>query len=438
MEHSYVKLASTIIKSLNSVRPDLVLKPINYDDDEMYIERIFINGYMKENDFREFDDKQWISSMQYIYLKLFSFFNNKTGTLKFVYDISHDDDKKILLSDYKDLINKLNINILKQKIICKAKEEITISESINYKINNIIRNISNYKEPTFIANLIDLFFYDEEIRKIFIEIINNYIPYRSFDNCNNDYYTEEARNIMILMMNINVGTTKCTQEINDYINTFISKLFDTSEFLNKCILSFKNDSCVKFKCCSIKKASNIYECDNGDLSCIKYNENTSGYKPLHIRLHIIHILIKILNIFIYCYKNNIYDKYKTKINNSDFNNKFSNLKDILNINLNDKIDIANIFSRIYDNREQLSELYDNNKDNIKKYLKEQLSTLELSQSIKNNIYDIIDSSIDEINFNNIPDINKDMFNEKIDEVKTFMNDKVKPILNIINKKFKKV
>ncbi|CCU55416.1 unknown similar to AMEV099 [Adoxophyes honmai entomopoxvirus 'L'] len=440
METNYINLSKYIIKTMKEKYSDLIFNDVNYEDDQLYIEKIFMNDYIKNKNFRSFNDNEWIESMEYVYLKLFSFFNNKSGTLLYVYNISDDCNKKNILEEYKQLIHNININIIKQKIINNAKEQFSISDNINYKINEMIKNINNYKEPTFIASLFDLFFYDKEIRKNIIDLINEYIPRNKiFENFDNDYYISEIKQLMILLMNINVGTVKCTKYINDYINTFVAKLFDTSEFLNKCILSFSNDSSYTgFKCCNIKKVNLLSECDNYDLKNIKYNI-TDGYKPVHIRLHIIHIIIKLLNISVYCYNNDVYSKFKNNINNSEvnkeFNDKFETIKNIINIDKNE-INIINLITDICNNKQKLNKLFEENKETIREFIKDKIKDIDISHTIKIMINEFVDSIIDEINIDKLPDIDKKSFNDKYEELKSFTTDKLKPIFNFFNKKSK--
>ncbi|CCU56336.1 unknown similar to AMEV099 [Mythimna separata entomopoxvirus 'L'] len=443
MKDSYINLVTVIINSAKIKNQNIDLYPVNYENDEFFIKSFYFNDFMNEKNFNKFSQEEWIKSMNYVYLKMFSFWRHKSGTLLDVYNMSDEENKKIILKEYKKLINKINIDEIKQKIIYNAKEQLNISENINYKLDNIIKNIKNYKDPIFIAHLIDLFFYDKNMRNMLIENLNKYIPLnKEYENSENDEYIEECKYLIKILMNINIGTVKATQDLKDYITTFIGKLFDTSEFLNKCILSFTNNSETKFRCCNIKKAVKFLDCDEFSMNNIKYNENTSGYRPLHIKSHIIHIILKFLNISIYCYKNDIINKYKTKVNNSeiklDFDNKFDDIKNILEINPNDKIDIFNIINQIYNNREKLNQIFEENKENIKEYIKNKINNLDITPSMKENICKLCDSTLEEINISKLPDLDVNNINEKFSDIMNQTKNNIKPLMNIVKKGIKTI
>jgi hypothetical protein len=437
MDRLYTNLCNNIINIVKCKNNTMEFKEVNYEYDSVYFDNVF-----DENDFKnikEFNDENWINSMALISLKLFSFFNNRTGNLKYIYNIADNDMKLELLTNYKLFINKLCSNRSIDRLLKASKIKVNKNDNMNIKLTDLINDINDInkiKDPNFIASIIDIIFNDEDARLTFINSINSYIPLFEYTSTDDDFF-KSIKDIIIMLMNIHLGTIKSTQHLKDFISGYINELFNKSEFLKRAVLMFESNSYSKFQCnCTIRKYSDIKDCFCSDLKSIRYIE-TTGYKPLHIKSHIKHIILKCINIMIYMYKDNNINEYKHKVENyikdPEINVEIKKFLSLLIPN-SDNIKVIDILKNIINNRTDICNFYKDNSDNIKKFIKSIIYKLDILEEYKCKIYDYVLKFIDEIDINYISDDLDNNINTALTVIENNY-DKIEPYLNHISNRF---
>lgn len=444
MESLYVDLCKTIISVLKTNDPNISLKEINFQEDFVYIENLFLNKFIYSR-FSMATQEDWLRSMKYVSLKFLSFFDNRMGDLKYIYNIADELYKEKILDKYKKLVEKLYVNKIVSGFMKASKNQINKNDNMNIKITELLNNINNYKEPAFMATIIDIFFYDTDVRDEILNLIKTHFPFIDINiDIENINYIETMCDGIKELMNIHVGTVKLTKNLSDYIGMYISELFNKSIFLNKTILRFVSDSESKFECkCKMKLYSNIKDCGEFDIKSIRYVEN-SNYKPLHIKAHIKHIVLKLINCIIFIYRNNSLNVFKENIEEYAQNpNIKEEIRKIINlIRPNSSNDIISIITNIIENKKELQNLYINHKDLFLDMISEYIGKIDMTNQQKEYLNTNIKNFLNNINFNDIPDINDEQFIESLNIFEHYYNKiktNLKNLSNLSNKyKYKKI
>lgn len=161
----YENLVENIISILKEKNEDKLLLDLNIEKDKAYISEIFteqtkmiING---KKDYLEWEDVDWIKSMEYIYLGLFSFLYKSKITLMHVYDLIIDEKLKTfyLLEKYKNLVKYLRI---REKVT--EKQQLYVSDNVELgKLEDkklyLILNMKKLKNPLVLSYFIDIISY---------------------------------------------------------------------------------------------------------------------------------------------------------------------------------------------------------------------------------------------------------------------------------------
>ncbi|BAO49554.1 hypothetical protein [Alphaentomopoxvirus acuprea] len=436
MKQHYISLCETIIYIIKKKYSTMDFDEIDYESDFDYILKIFLNKEISDN-FKDYNDSDWITSMRLIPLTPFSFYKNRKGDLKCVYNYADDEQRSILVTKYKELINELYIYNIKLNIINSGKEQINKYDSINIKLSSLISDSNNFKDPVYLSRIIDIIFYDEDTKDIIIDLVNKYgcgIITINDKESNMDHVYKIIQTIMNIHISEKIYIPK---KIHDYINYYVNEIFNNSKFLKECIIKFSSNDTTKFKCnCNIDLSKqNILDCKAINIKSIKYIEKT-GYKPYNIKCHIKDIIIVFVLLIVKYFdkdsinniKDNIYNYTKEKSNNHVVNELF---KEFINSDIY-KFSFEQFVEKLNKHKSELQKIYLDNKHNIRTEIYNILNHIPLNTQQTTFIDEHLDLVIDKIDFNNIPNVDDKI--KKFSNVVNLFIEKLFKILDTIKKK----
>lgn len=401
MENIYNKFVKSMFNILenNKDKINIDLDEIDYEQDSVLLDKVILTSNVIKN-FTTYDDKQWENSLKYVPLSTFSFYNNYKGDIKYIYNFGTIEQKKDMLENYKQLVYKLYGKRLTKEILNMGRNIINESDKVNLEISELIKESSNYKNPTFIAHLIDLIVYNDEIRNNFIN--SNPI----FEKLNDIDIKATIKQLIISMMNIQISSISYMQSVSDVTSTFIKELFNNSKLLSSIMDEFKSDkpsnyncSCNEILCNNMLKCNKVYD----DIKIIE--KDPSSYRPSHIKKHIRHIILKIINILYIMNQTKVLQNKKIELFDyikeiSTSNDDFINLLDKLNINNTTEMKWSELLMKIYENRDVIFDITHKYKEQFFNYIIEYINKSEyINDELKTVIIDFIKENVETIDMN---------------------------------------
>lgn len=292
----FIDIAKCTIEILKMSKYNYCLQEFNFEEDKYYIFDTFsriVSLNINNKNFNLWDNTEWIESMKYIIMPVFSFIGNYDITLNRIYKIKTVPGELILtlnklkndlLENYKQLIKYINHQIVISNMLNKLIEEGEETEELNKKKLYLLFNYSKFKDPLNLAYLIDFISYKEikeqllngllnGINKFDINYFSNFIKTEENEDENNTELEENENNktkkitnnikkfmnsdnekrktmlttfiekylvidnldfFIILLMHLNIsGTILIREDIKGQINDYINTVFSKSDFLEK-------------------------------------------------------------------------------------------------------------------------------------------------------------------------------------------------------------
>lgn len=334
-------------------------KPCNsfdFDSDfPLFNETYNIDYYMK-SDLDTFSDENILDMMKNTLLVNTTYCRNNNASLKTLYNMANDIDKKTLISVYINFLKYLisyNKLIMFPKIL--QKESIKLDKDQD-DISNFLNNF-DYKDSDKIAELIDILAYNS--------IIKNYITEKLLEfkiDFNEEIKDFNISDQLLHLMFIKIPHANVNINIYNLTKQFISKIFTKSEYLYKSMHELNNKQASKIQMCNTcvvskkQKYELIFSYDiPDDISDIKTTDK-------NLLKHIIHIALYAYETMIFYLKEENYTNIVNKINSfknyehdtnpkdSCINNQFIqkihnfiNKHSLQQFNLNNLIDIFTIY-----------------------------------------------------------------------------------------------
>ncbi|AAC97627.1 ORF MSV071 hypothetical protein [Melanoplus sanguinipes entomopoxvirus] len=429
MENIYNKFVKSMFDILESNKDkiNIALDEIDYEQDSVLLDRVILTNNLIKN-FATYDNNQWENSLKYIPLSTFSFYNNYKGDIKYIYNFGTSEQKKEMLENYKQLVYKLYGKRLTKEIINTGRNIINESDKVNFEISELIKESSNYKNPTFIAHLIDLIVYNDEIRNNFI----NSNPL--FEKLNEIDIESTIRQLIISIMNIQITSVSYMQSMSDVTSTYIKELFNNSKLLSHIMDEFKSDTSSNYNCgCNEILCNNMLKCNKiyDDIKIVE--KDPSLYRPSHIKKHIRHVILKIINILYIMNQTQMLHNKKIELFEyikqiSESNDDFIELLDKLNINSTTQMKWSELIIKIYENRDIIFDITNKYKEPFFNSIIEYINKNEqINDELKSTIIEFIKEHIETIDLDECKeyikniDINTPNISRVIDTIEKYLS-----------------
>lgn len=234
------------------------LQPLNIEKDKLFIGVIFrsISKPDEDPDFMNWNDEQWIESMEYPEIYFFSFLFKKQLTIRKIYNMTSDSELKInLFNSYKNIVRMVKF----LESLEKAKK-LFIDTSVNLEeIKNkqlqIALNIKNYKDPKNLANIIDLMYHKQfrdniienivkGIDKIDVSVLKGLSEGEdtNFIGLIEKYCTQNnIRKLLIFLMKIDIkGDVYVNEQLYNKIKNYMHEVIKNSDQIQKLFSDIEN------------------------------------------------------------------------------------------------------------------------------------------------------------------------------------------------------
>lgn len=256
INYNYTKLAEKIIAIIkltekNSNVHTLKTQPLNVQADEIYIASVFLEPTTRKinnKEYAQWEKDEWVLSMQFIKLGLFSFLYKVAGNLMNVYMLSQKKTDRIELFDsYLSLVKSIKSDIKLTETNNAMLSQNIMYDNIAYKESYLILNLKNFKSPKNAAAVIDLLQYKEYRTKIFNSLINgskaiNITELRKYVQKDDMSYFDKImefheknnllEKIIMFLMSLNLNADVVVyKKVYNKINDYLTNLFNHSDCL---------------------------------------------------------------------------------------------------------------------------------------------------------------------------------------------------------------
>lgn len=234
------------------------LKPFNIQQDKIIIEAIFYDemNNVENKDFSSWSNEEWLEHMKLPKVHYLSFLLKKNINLNKIYNICDVEEKKVkLLEAYKSITTNVcmfkKIESVKKILIDKNLESISLGQ----KKISVIKNFKNWKNPEYLANIVDLLYFKEfrenlistiveNVDKIDIEFLKEYKDnaisgmVESIDK----YFTiDNFEKICYFINNLELsGVVYCPEFIKNHVCDYVNGFIRNSEHIKKILINMEN------------------------------------------------------------------------------------------------------------------------------------------------------------------------------------------------------
>lgn len=386
----YINLANTCIEVLKINKYEAYDLDIELDNDLIY------KTFLYDIEFDESDQNSWIDLMKQTELGHLSFLLNNTATLKSIYNISNEDQKKAILYYFIRLCNKIKIFEKFTSLRTKITNNIQIKEDVEDVVLELISDFKKYKKPKYFAKIIDTWTNNKDFRDYVIKqvksktsemqhkitetglftnedtsIIKENIEDFDIDKLLNiGDYIKVLKDFFDYIMKINItGEIRVSRELHLYVSNYVIDLFKESSTLLKVVNvideEYKKyesqddkDFIVRYNVSTVKqngfkKKDHI---ERGFYGIIETDKKVI-YTSKELKKRVIHIILKLVEIGQFSFMGNTFEDFNKEeeikkifknISGIDKNNlSFSSVLDIIVSNeIDNVVDRENLKSLI--------------------------------------------------------------------------------------------
>lgn len=244
----YDQFHSCIRDIFTHAKREKKLSALNLEMDRLIIPHLFKDFTKGHPDLNEWDCEKWVLGMKDLHLSILSFLLHKDVTLYKVYTMGTPEKQQELLTLFKRMIQLSMMSETIEKVSCYlVKQEVNL-HSIKAKQTNLILNISNYKDPKNLANLLDLLRYkqfrDSIIGKISSSLtkvdLGDFLDESGFkidiisDFCDEYLNKKNSISLLDLIMNYDLtGNVYIKDAFDKQVKNYVSTLIKHSDLLQE-------------------------------------------------------------------------------------------------------------------------------------------------------------------------------------------------------------
>lgn len=330
IREEYMKLACVCLEILRE--KDYEVYDIDSDNDIDLIYKTFVYDI----DTNKLNKDGWLSLMKMTEIGHLSFILNNKATLKSIYNEGSSEQQNKLLSAFVSLCSKIKTLDKFTELKNKVKDETKNNEEMESIVLELIADFKKYKNPEYLANIIDIWTSNKTFRNYIIKQIKNKtkdiqcklnetdiltnedrktIDLNELDDIykmiESNNYLESFRKIFDTIMKINVsGDIRISRDIHLSISNYVINLFKHSNMLSSAINSVDdrykkykeaNDKTIYSLRCNVSRIvsstnkKNAEQCDRG-FSGFYETEKIIVYNGTELKKKIVHIILKIIEI----------------------------------------------------------------------------------------------------------------------------------------------
>ncbi|QKE44582.1 hypothetical protein Yalta_135 [Yalta virus] len=227
------------------------LSPLNIEKDKLFIGIVFrsISSSDDDPDFMNWNDDEWIDSMEYPEIYFLSFLFKKQLTIRKIYNIAPSTElKHKLLNKYKNLVRMVKFLESLEKAKKLFIDTSVDLEEIKNKQLQIALNIRNYKDPKNLANIIDLMYHKQfrdnilenivkGVDKIDVSMLKGFLEndQTSLSSLIENYCTQDnIRKLLIFLMKIDIkGDVFVNEQIYNNVKNYMHGVIKNSDQVQK-------------------------------------------------------------------------------------------------------------------------------------------------------------------------------------------------------------
>lgn len=234
------------------------IKPFNIKEDIIMIESIFYeNVPTSENkDFLSWTEEEWLEYIKLPKINYFSFLQKKNINLFKIYELCNDLETK---NNFLQIIKTLTIDICMFKKMESVKqillEKNLDSIALGQKKISLIQNIKNWKNPEFLANIVDLIYFKEFRENLISTVIDgvNMVDIEYFkknqenvisslvSNIDTYFTIDNFERICYFINNLDLnGTVYCSDFFKNIVTNYVNTFLKSSEQIKKILSNMEN------------------------------------------------------------------------------------------------------------------------------------------------------------------------------------------------------